>query len=463
MTIRAALLIGFGLTAGIWAFAGYYYSQRVAALESRTAMLSERYVKAQDLLTTARNRVIRASVLIRDSLLDTNRPPRRDYPRELALSYTTAELALQEYEPVLDTGSERDRVSNLQREIASLRKEMYAVLSEARPDLSAAGRVLNDRIMPRREAVIRIAEELQSLNREAFVQHQTEIAEVHHVLQRTVWQFLGVALAASLGIGVLAMVYAGRLERRIRRQSELDAENRRDLQRLSASLVTAQEEERRAIARELHDEVGQVLTAIKVELAVAARTLGPDNQALADARAITERAMHTVRDMSQLLHPPLLDDLGLPATLEWYVKDFRKRHGLLVDLTIDQPIGGLSREATVAAYRIVQEALHNVVKHARAAHCRVSLTSAAQALRLVIEDDGVGFEVANLNHGGGPRGLGLIGIRERAAQLRGRVQIDSVPGGGTRVVIELPQPEGVEPPPAASAPADATMVAPSAT
>jgi signal transduction histidine kinase len=346
MTIRAALLLGFGLTAGIWAFAGYYYSQRVEALETRSANISARYLKAQDLLSLARNQVIRASVLIRDALLDTNQPPLRDYRRELAGSYATAEQALQQYVPVLDVASERDRVLSLQREIASVRREMEAVLAEMRPGLSDAGRILSDRIMPRREAVIRVAEELQSLNREAFVQHQNEIAEVHHVTQRTVWQFLGVALAASLCIGVLAMAYAGRLERRIRRQSEQDAENRRDLQRLSASLVTAQEEERRAIARELHDEVGQVLTAIKVELAIAARSLGPNNQALADARAITERAMQTVRDMSQLLHPPLLDDLGLPETLEWYVKDFRKRHGLLVDLAIDQPIGELSREAT---------------------------------------------------------------------------------------------------------------------
>jgi signal transduction histidine kinase len=462
MTIRAALLLGFGLTAGIWGFAGYYYNQRVGQLETRTANISARYLKAQDLLSLARNQVIRASVLIRDALLDTNQPPLRDYPRELAVSYSTAEQALQQYVPVLDAASERDRVLTLEREIARLRNEMQSVLGEVRRGPGDAGRVLSDRIMPRREAVIRIAEELQSLNREAFVQHQNEIAEVHHVTQRIVWQFLGVALAASVCIGVLAMAYAGRLEQRIRRQSDQDAVNRRDLQRLSASLVTAQEEERRAIARELHDEVGQVLTAIKVELAVAARTAGPNNQALADARAITERAMHTVRDLSQLLHPPLLDDLGLPETLEWYVKDFRKRHGLLVDLAIDQPVGELSREATVAAYRIVQEALHNVVKHARAAHCRVSLTQAPHALRLVIEDDGVGFEVAQLNGAGGARGLGLIGIRERAAQLRGRVQIDSVPGGGTRVEIELPQPGRGEPlaaPPAG----DATVVAPSPT
>jgi signal transduction histidine kinase len=326
---------------------------------------------------------------------------------------------------------------------------------EDRRGPSDAGRLLTDRIMPRREAVIRIAEELQSLNRKAFVQHQAEIVEIHHVTQRNVFQILGVALAASLFVGVMATVYSGRLEGRIRRQSDRDAENRRDLQRLSARLVTAQEEERRAIARELHDEVGQVLTAIKVELAVAARTAGPDDQALANARAITERAMHTVRDLSHLLHPPLLDDLGLADTLEWYVKGFRRRHGILVDFVRDPAIGELSREANVAAYRIVQEALHNVVKHAAATRCRVALTSEHDAIRLVVQDDGVGFDVTRLGRPDGPRGLGLISIRERAAQLQGTAQIDSEPGGGTRLVVDLPKPRILE-----SKPVDGAAEAP---
>jgi signal transduction histidine kinase len=215
--------------------------------------------------------------------------------------------------------------------------------------------------------------------------------------------------------------------------------------------VTAQEEERRTIARELHDEVGQVLTAIKVELAVAARTVGPDNQALASARAITERAMHTVRDLSHLLHPPQLDDLGLPETLEWYLRGFRKRHGILVDFVHDPEIGELSRDASVAGYRIVQEALHNVVKHARATRCRVSVTSGPGAIRLTIEDDGLGFDVEKLSRPDTVRGLGLIGIRERAAQLNGTVHIDSQPGEGTRLVVEFPIPARQEPAPAPQA------------
>ena len=224
--------------------------------------------------------------------------------------------------------------------------------------------------------------------------------------------------------------------------------------------MTAQEEERRTIARELHDEVGQVLTAIKVELAVAEHAIGAQRPALADARAITERAIHTVRDLSHLLRPPLLDDLGLPDTLEWYVKGFRKRHGILVDFFHDRSIGQLSRDADVAAYRIVQEALTNIVKHANATHCRVTLTPASGAVRLLIEDDGRGFDVAAVSQGQ-LRGMGLLGIRERVTQLNGTFRIDSQPGHGTRLIVELPRP-AAEPKVEPSGPVDSSVVVPSA-
>ena len=152
--------------------------------------------------------------------------------------------------------------------------------------------LLRTRVVPKRELVIRLSEEVQSLNRSAFVQQQSATADIYRATQRQVWESLGVALGASLLFALLATVYAGRLEDRIRGQRAKDMQNARDLQQLSAKLINAQEEERRSIARELHDEVGQVLTAIKVELAVAQRTLettGGPVGILADARSHRRR------------------------------------------------------------------------------------------------------------------------------------------------------------------------------
>ncbi len=220
-----------------------------------------------------------------------------------------------------------------------------------------------------------------------------------------------------------------------------DAQNARELQELSAKLITAQEEERRSIARELHDEVGQVLTAIKVELAVVQRTIeasGGSARLLEDARSITDGALTTVRDLSHLLHPALLDDLGLPAAVEWYLRGFGKRHDLRVEILHDRMDERLTPEIEVSAYRIVQEALTNVAKHARATACRVYLQRLPNTILITVEDDGVGFDAAEAERAGRHRGLGLIGIRERASYLRGTVRLESAPGKGTRLTVEVP-------------------------
>ena len=327
-------------------------------------------------------------------------------------------------------------------EIGEFRRVMLDVLATDSSRWPAEARVLlRTRVMPKRELVIGLSEQAQALNRGAFIQQQAAIAAVYGATQRRIWQSLGVALAASLGIALLATLYAARLEDRLRRQRAKDVQNTHDLQRLSAQLLSAQEEERRSIARELHDEVGQALTAIKVELAIAQRTidaLGGTANALDDARSIADGVLHTVRDLSHLLHPALLDDLGLAAATEWYLKGFGKRHGIRAELLHHRIDGRLAPETEAAIYRIIQEALTNVAKHAKATSCRVYLQGLTNTLLVTIEDDGVGFAPGDTRRGDGTGGLGLVGIRERVAQLRGTFRLESSAGKGTRVTVEVP-------------------------
>jgi signal transduction histidine kinase len=213
--------------------------------------------------------------------------------------------------------------------------------------------------------------------------------------------------------------------------------NTRYLQHLSTRLIGAQEEERRTVARELHDEVGQALTAVQVELSVAQRRLKAAGQApalLGDAESITHTALQTVRDISQLLHPALLDDLGLAAAIEWQARTFEARHGIRVEVQQAGLARRLPREVELAAYRIVQESLTNVAKHSRASSCRIMLRRQDANLEIVVEDDGRGFEPSDT----ADRGLGLIGMRERAALLSGRIAFESGRGAGTRVDVRLP-------------------------
>jgi len=441
-TIRVALFLGFGLIVGIWLFAGYYSARRIADVERQATAINGRYMRAQELLSTVRAQVLVGSVYVRDALLDPDPTTAPDYRHHLEDSYKAADEALQQYVPVLDSTMERDQVTRLRGETADFRRTMLDVLgTDARRWPAEARTLLRTRVVPKRELVIGLSEQVQALNRSTFIHQQSAVADVYGVTQRRIWQSLGFALAASLGIALLATLYAGRLEDRIRRQRAKEVQDTRDLQHLSAKLLNAQEEERRSIARELHDEVGQALTAIKVELAVAQRAIegaGGPATVLEDARSITESTLHTVRDLSHLLHPALLDDLGLAAATEWYLKGFARRHGIRADLLHDRMDERLAPETEAAVYRIIQEALTNVAKHAKATNCRIYLQRLTNTLLVTVEDDGAGFDPAAPHHAHETRGLGLVGIRERVSQLGGTVRLESAPGKGTRLTVELP-------------------------
>jgi signal transduction histidine kinase len=440
-TIRAALFLGFGLVVGIWLFAGYYFTRRIAEVERQASEINARYVRAQDLLSTVRTQVLLGSLYVRDALLDPDPTTAGDYRRRLEESYQAIDTSLQQYVPALDSSAERERIARLRREIADFRRAMVDVLStDARQWPTEARTLLRTRVAPKREVVIGLSEQTQALNRSAFVEQQSAMVEVYRVTQRRIWASLGVALATSLGIVLLATLYAGRLEERIRRQSEKDAQNARELQHLSAKLLEVQEDERRSIARELHDEIGQALTAIKVELAVAQRAIegaGGASNALSDVRSIADGVLHSVRDLSHLLHPALLDDMGLVAAVESHLKGFARRHDIRTDLLHEGLDDRLTPETEAAAYRIIQEALTNVAKHAHATSCRVYLQRLTNTVLVTVEDDGLGFDPADARSADGSHGLGLVGIRERAARLHGTVQIESGRGKGTRLTVEL--------------------------
>ena len=201
------------------------------------------------------------------------------------------------------------------------------------------------------------------------------------------------------------------------------------LESLSRRLVDVQEAERRALARELHDELGQILASLKQRLE------GGTAQASAEAQSILGDLLERVRDLSMDLRPPTLDELGLLPTLLWHFERYRQETGVRVEFQHHGAVDRLPPELETAAFRIVQEALTNVARHARVDEASVRLESRPDGLELRIEDRGLGFEA-----GAAPRAAwgGLAGMQERARLLGGRVRIDSVPGRGTRIVAELP-------------------------
>ena len=462
LTIKAALLLGFGLTLGLWLWAAYDFTRRVADLEHEATAINERYMHAQELLASVRPQVLVVSVNVRNALLDPDVGKLPGYRERIARTLRDVDETLEQYVPVLNAPGERERVERLQVEIDAYGHAVLQAIEGGRARTAAEARDLLGRVLPRRELVIGVTDEVQALNRAAFLEQQREIADTHQATERAVWTRLGLSFAASFGIALAAAWYAGRLENRLRRQREIEAQHTRDLQRLSATLVHAQEEERRTIARELHDEVGQVLTAVRMELTVLQKRL-PDEAAarvLDDALSITENALHSVRDLSHLLHPALLDDLGLAAAVDWYLQSFARRHEMRVSLQQSGVGGRLDPQVEITAYRIVQEALTNVARHAGARACTVTLRRMRASLAVTVEDDGRGFDAAAAQADGARAGLGLVSVRERAAQLRGSVRIESAAGAGTRVHVDLPLPHGAAARPQASP--DLDDVAPAA-
>ena len=376
LTIRAALLAGFGLMLGLWFFAGYQVTLRMQAAQRDGVAASGRYQQAQEMLAAVRTQVLVASVLVRDALLNPGARSVESDRQEIQRVYEAIDRQLAGYVPFVGSPSERERIARLRDEIREFRRATDEVLATDSTGWPRNAGALMRRFMPRREAAIRISEEVQALNRAAFIEQQRTVTAMQSDMQRQVWTVFGLALAISLAIGWLAFRHSARLERRLTEQRAREEQIAIDLQRLSARQVHAQEEEQRRIARELHDEVGQMLSAVKMELAVAARKLdrtGGGADLLLDAQSSVDSALRSVRDLSYLLHPSALDDLGLVAALESHLADYGRRYGIAVDFSHAGIDGRHGEETERAVYRIVQEALTNIARHAHARTARVRL------------------------------------------------------------------------------------------
>jgi signal transduction histidine kinase len=213
----------------------------------------------------------------------------------------------------------------------------------------------------------------------------------------------------------------------------------RAIQTLARQVVYGQEEERRRLSRELHDEAGQALTALKLSLELLRADLPADPEVLrrnlAEAIGLAETTMDRLRHLAYGLRPPALDTLGLDLTLGAYCRDIAHRSQLRIDYC-SIPVPGLSDAMNICLYRVLQEALTNVVKHALASRVRVDLGFEGEAVRLEVADDGCGMELDAAERQ--PGGIGMLGMRERLELLEGRLEVSSAPGQGLRLRAILP-------------------------
>jgi len=232
----------------------------------------------------------------------------------------------------------------------------------------------------------------------------------------------------------LALANADLYEKLLRHEGELRL--------LSGSRVNAQEEERRRLARELHDGLGQMLTAIKFNIEVledAKNLTGDDRKKLADVRGLLEGAMKETREISHNLMPSVLEDFGLGPALQVLCEQIADASGLSVRFLTHGNVERLEERLETGLYRITQEALNNTIKHAGASEIEAQLIAGEESIRLTVADNGKGFDVDEVGRRSGlSAGLGLVSMRERAVSLGGSFHLESRPGSGTEILVELP-------------------------
>jgi signal transduction histidine kinase len=282
-------------------------------------------------------------------------------------------------------------------------------------------------LVPRRTAMLQIADRIASVNERGLTRSEERAAASADSLRRSLMLTFGVTLAGGLILALLTIGFTLRLER------ELDL-RRADLQELSTLLLRAQENERRALARELHDEVGQSLSAILMETegAECADQPAEVRQRLDAIKGLAQKTVNQVRDLALLLRPSMLDDLGLAPALNWHARETSKRTGLNVVVSADDAIDSLPDEHRTCIYRLVQEAVNNAVRHSNARTVEVAVQKERQKVNVTVQDDGAGFDTRFM------RGLGLLGMEERVRRLGGRLKVSSELGRGTLVQAALP-------------------------
>lgn len=215
------------------------------------------------------------------------------------------------------------------------------------------------------------------------------------------------------------------------------------LQALSRRLVEVQEAERKDLARELHDRVGQSLTALNINLEILRQGLSREDASirarLEDSAALVETSMQSIGNVLSELRPQMLDDFGLLAALDWHAKQFSARTGIGVSVRVSKPYEPMAAERKIVLFRIAQEALNNVAKHAAASSVGIQLECRATEHVMSVTDDGVGLRVGGEPAEGASRGLGMVTMRERAQVVGGAVRIESLPERGTRLTVTIPR------------------------
>jgi signal transduction histidine kinase len=313
-----------------------------------------------------------------------------------------------------------------------------------------ARRLIQTELEPKRAIITETVSRLLILNDRAQVSAAEKIAEVYAEVKQEILLLIGVLFLMALATGLYTLQANRKTFEKLQHLAEKLQAQSEQLRKLSWRLIEVQENTLRHVARDLHDEFGQILTAVGAILSRASQhRLEKDSVFVEDVqkvKKIVEDTLQNVRDTSQMFRPAILDDFGLEQTLEWFASQFARQTGIHVNFDSDSADQLVPADSAIHIYRIVQAALANVARHSGAHEAWVSLKKVNTSLALEIRDDGEGFDTDGDMDRSTGEGMGLMGMRERAEHLKGTIVVRSAPGRGTIVRIEVPLDSLVAPP-----------------
>ena len=432
---QVVLLASFGGMLGLILFAGIDSLRALRQIQSRNVQIRQTFLLRNRALEEIRSALYQSGTFTRDYLLERDASRAETYRASLQKVRGEMDAALGRYSHSLDAGEEAP-FSALQARIADYWKVLDPISHwDAREKLARSDAFMHLELFPRRATTLEIADRIGAVNEQELNNGDERLKALFDRFRYR----LVLMLAITMGIGALLAVATIRHILRLARDADLRyrqvALAQAKLKELSARLVDAQEQERRAISRELHDEVGQSLSALLMELGNLGAVAPGDAELrshVESIRKLAESSVNVVRNMALLLRPSMLDDLGLVPALQWQAREISKRTGLAVTVEAENVADDLPEEHKTCIYRVVQEALNNCARHAFARSVRIEVVQESGRIRLSVLDDGLGFNSAHT------RGLGLLGMEERVTHLGGRFHLQSEPGHGARLRIEIP-------------------------
>lgn len=438
------LAIAFGILLVLILLSGLATKRKAAELYSQFTELNRRHKEGNRTLNALRSDLHLSGVLVRDYLLDPSHITAEMYRQELFELRGSMSRRLNEMDRLVE-GVDNAKIKELRSELDVYWRSFDPLFTwTPAQKASLSSFFLRREVMPRRNAVLEIASEIEDLsiqsvkNQELQLEDQEAEFDDYLKLVLLASSCLGLAVAAA---GIARIKY---LEHRSEEQHHRTERAEEEMRRLSLQLVESQEEERKKLSRELHDEVGQMLTGLRMELGKAERMRKVSDEKFEDhmneAKRLAETIVRSVRDLAMGLRPSMLDDLGLGPALEWQAREFSRRYDVPVDVSITGDLDRLPESHRTCVYRIAQEALTNCARHSQATAILLNVHKHNGRIEMEVRDNGIGLPAGEMNK----TGLGLRGMQERVRDLGGKIAISSRPREGTTLAVELPLAAGVE-------------------